>query len=241
MATIVLVHGSWFGAWCWDRTAPALRAAGHDVHADDLPGHGRDATPVGSCTLAAYVDRVCDQLDALPGPAVLVGHSMGGIVISGVAERLPGKVAELVYLAAYLLRDGESIQSISSSVPGAGSLVRGHMVPADDWSTVAIREEGLRETFFADAARADVSRAAQLLRPEPTAAFRTPVRLTAARSGSVPRTYVRTTRDRALTPPLQDAMLAATPCHRVIDVETSHCPMLSAPDRLAAILQDVAR
>ena len=114
------------------------------------------------------------------------------------------------------------------------------MVPADEWGTVAIRADGLRDTFLADATEDDAGRALELVRPEPTAAFRTPVRLTASRAGAVPRTYVRTARDRALTPSLQDAMLAATPCHRVIDIETSHCPMLATPDRLTAILRDAA-
>ena len=241
MATIVLVHGSWFGGWCWDRTAAALRGRGHEVHADDLPGHGRDTTPAAASTLDAYVDRVCDRIDRLAGPAVLVGHSMGGLVISGVAERLPGRVAKLVYVAAYLLRDGESIRTVSELPSAAGSLVRENMVPAPDWSTAAIRPQGLQETFFADAPAEDVRRAGELTRPEPTAAFHTPVRLTAARYGIAPRTYVRTKRDRALTPSLQDAMLAATACERVVDIETSHCPMLAAPDRLAAIFADLAR
>lgn len=241
MANFVLVHGSWFGSWCWDKTAPLLRGSGHQVFADDLPGHGRDTTPVALCTLDAYVERVCATVESASGPTVLVGHSMGGIVISGVAERLPKKIFELVYLAAYLLRDGESIRSTHMSVSESGSLVRQNMVPAADWSTVGIREEGLKETFVADGSAEDYLRARELIRPEPTAAFSTGVRVTESRFGSVPRTFIRTTRDRALTPTLQDAMLASTPCRRVMNLETSHCPMLAAPDRLATLLQDVAR
>ena len=164
---------------------------------------------------------------------------MGGIVISGVAERLPKNISELVYVAAYLLKDGESIQSISASV--TDSLVPENMVPAADWSTVAIRKEGLKETFFADCSEEDCTRASTLIRPEPTTAFGTPIRVTASRFGSVPRTYIRTTRDRALTPTLQDLMLASTPCPRVMDIETSHCPMLAASDRLATLLQEVVQ
>ncbi|MGA8660275.1 MAG: hypothetical protein WB586_29505 [Chthoniobacterales bacterium] len=106
---------------------------------------------------------------------------MGGIVISGVAERLPKNISELVYVAACLLRDGESIRSISASV--TDSIVRENMLPAADWSTVAIREEGLKETFFADCSEEDCSRASTLIGPEPTAAFGTPIRVTASRFG----------------------------------------------------------
>jgi pimeloyl-ACP methyl ester carboxylesterase len=238
MANIVLVHGSWLGGWCWDTTATILRDSGHQVFAEDLPGHGQDTTPAALCTLDAYIERVCSTVKSMSEPVVLVGHSMGGIVISGVGERLPKHISELVYVAAYLLRDGESIKSISASIE-TDSIVRENMVPAADWSTVAIRKEGLKETFFADCSEEEVVRASSLMRPEPTAAFLSPVEVTASRFGSIPRTYIRTTRDRALTPKLQNAMLASTPCPRVLDIETSHCPMMAAPDRLNALLSEV--
>ena len=209
--------------------------------ADDLPGHGRDCTPAGMCTLDAYVERVCSTVESASTPAVLVGHSMGGIVVSGVAERLPKKVAKLVYLAGYLLRDGESIGSFHGTAAESGSLVGQNMVPIGDGSTVGIREEALRETFFDDASADDERTCRTLIRPEPTAAFSARVRVTASRFGGVPRAYIRTTRDRALTPTLQAAMLAATPCAQVVNVDTSHCPMFAAPDRLATILQNMSR
>ena len=235
MTDFVLVHGSWFGGWCWDEVASRLRAGGHRVCAEDLPGHGQDMTAVAACTLDAYVEQVCATVDSLPGPVVLVGHSMGGVVISGVAERQPGRIAKLVYVAAYLLREGESIQSISEWAPH--SPVRSHMAPAADWSSVAFRDEGLADTFLSDCAEDLVRRAAALNRPEPTAVFHTPTRVTAERFGAVPRTYIRTLGDRALSPALQDRMLAATPCAPVLDIGTAHCPMLAAPDELAALLQ----
>jgi pimeloyl-ACP methyl ester carboxylesterase len=241
MANIVLIHGSWFGAWCWDKTAHLLRSSGHRVFAEDLPGHGQDTTPVELCTLDAYIERVCATVESLTEPVLLVGHSMGGIVASGVAERLPKKVSELVYLAAYLLGDGESIQSVHMAASETGSLVRENMIPAADWSTVAIREEGLKDTFFADGSQEDLNTALTLIRSEPTAAFSSSIKVTASRFGSVSRTYIHTTQDRALTPPLQEMMLAATPCPRVIDLETSHCPMISAPNHLTALFQDIIR
>jgi pimeloyl-ACP methyl ester carboxylesterase len=83
---IVLVHGAFGGAWCWEPVLPGLRAAGHTVEAIDLPGHGEDKTPVAEVTLDAYADRVCGVLAAGP-PAVLVGHSMGGVVVTQAAAR----------------------------------------------------------------------------------------------------------------------------------------------------------
>ena len=91
MATYVLVHGAWHGAWCWFKVIPLLEKRGHKVVALDLPSHGRDKTPTSSVTLQSYADRVCQTLDECSEPVVLVGHSMGGVVITQAAEQRPKK------------------------------------------------------------------------------------------------------------------------------------------------------
>ena len=107
MARIVLVHGAFGRAATWDRVAPGLRAAGHLVEAIDLPGQGDDPTPVEEATLDRYAQRVCEALAEGP-PAVLVGHSMGGMVITQAAARCPQHIERLVYVAAFLPWDGMS-------------------------------------------------------------------------------------------------------------------------------------
>ena len=92
MARIVLVHGAFGGAWSWEPVIPGLEEAGHTVQALDLPGSGEDQTPVADVTLHAYADRVCEALASGP-PAVLVGHSMGGVVVTQAAARTPAQVA----------------------------------------------------------------------------------------------------------------------------------------------------
>jgi len=91
MARIVLVHGAFGRAANWDRVAPGLRAAGHEVEAIDLPGQGDDPTPVAEVTLDGYAPRVCEALASGPR-AVLVGHSMGGVVITQAAARCPERI-----------------------------------------------------------------------------------------------------------------------------------------------------
>ena len=86
-----------------------LRGAGHRVDAPDLAGLGTDRTSLADITLATWRDQIAALVDAALEPVVLVGHSRGGIVISEVAEARPDKIARLVYLAAFLLGDGESI------------------------------------------------------------------------------------------------------------------------------------
>ena len=114
MANYVLVHGSGHGAWCWQRIVPLLEAKGHNVAAVDLPGNGHDDTPLADVTLETYAEHVCGVLDSLDGPAVLVGHSLGGISISRAAELRPYKVAVLVYLTAVLIPDGATFMGTVS-------------------------------------------------------------------------------------------------------------------------------
>jgi pimeloyl-ACP methyl ester carboxylesterase len=108
MSTFVLIHGSWHAAWCWHKIAPRLEVAGHKVLVPDLPAHGRNPRwSRGLVTLRAMTRSVTTVLDALPEPAIVVAHSRGGIVASSVAEARPTRIAGLVYLAAFLLRDRE--------------------------------------------------------------------------------------------------------------------------------------
>jgi len=227
----VLVHGAWLGAWCWEEVAEQLRSQGHQVAVPELPGHGNDSTPLSQISLDAYVKKVTEAISA---PAVLVGHSMAGIVISQTAESSSKKVQQLIYVAAYLLRDGENITNISQLADD--SLVPANMVFAPDYSTVEIRQEGLRDVFCADASADHAKALAQKARPEPTAPFNAPVQLSAGRFGEISRSYIRTTQDRAVTPKLQSLMLERTPCDIVLSIDSSHTPFLSRPAELAELI-----
>src|SRR5512135_2022364 len=96
LSTIILVHGAWHGAWCWYKILPLLEKAGHKAIAVDLPGFGRDRTPLCEVSLQSYVDRVCAAIDEQRGRVILVAHSRGGIVISQTAEQRPERVESLV-------------------------------------------------------------------------------------------------------------------------------------------------
>jgi pimeloyl-ACP methyl ester carboxylesterase len=232
MNTYILVHGAWQGAWCWEKVIAQLQKAGHTAVAVELPAHGADQTPVSGASLGSYVQTVAQVIERQTGPVILVGHSMAGVVISAVAERMPDRVAALIYVAAYLLQNGETVVQVSQA--GTDSVVGANMEFAPDYSTVGVKTDALREAFAADASDADFGRLSQMYKPEPTGPFNTPLLVTAERFGRVPRRYIRTAQDRAVTPMLQDAMLANVPCERVITMETSHSPFLSAPEELAS-------
>src|SRR5690606_10900829 len=107
--TLLLVHGAWHSGGCWTRLAQALRDSTLSVLTPDLPGHGDDPLPQHQVTLKRYVARLVALLDAAAQPVTLLGHTMAGIAVSAAAALRPEKITQLIYLCAYLPRDGESV------------------------------------------------------------------------------------------------------------------------------------
>lgn len=238
MSTFVLVHGAWHGAWCWYKLAPQLRARGHVVLTPDLPGHGVDRTPITEVTMAAYVERVVSVLDAAFGPVVLVGHSMGGAVVTQAAEERPDLVRHLVYVAAFAPGDGQSVLQLARA--DKDDRLGATMVFAADRKSITLKPETIRGSFYADCPDEDLALAQTLLVPQAAAALTGPMRLTGANYGRVPRSYVECTQDMAVSIGAQRSMPGRIGCRKVYTLETGHSPFLAAPDRLVTILEELA-
>lgn len=239
MSTYVLIHGAHHGSWCWDKVVPLLVAAGHKVIAPDLPGHGLDTTPIGEVTLDAYAHRACEIAASQLEPVILVGHSMGGRVITQAAEYCPSSIETLVYLTANLLKNGV-YQAPESPKRSA----------ADRAASATLSEDGVYRTanldmvgqlYYNDCSDEDVERAKSLLCAESTKASDTPMQTTDANFGRVPRVYIECLQDNAIPIDAQRAMYAALPCKQVFTMDTSHSPFLSAPEELVGHLLSLTK
>ena len=239
MGAFVFVHGGWSGGWCWEKVVPLLQEAGHEAHAPDLPGSGDDPAPIHEVSLQGYADRVSEVLDAQPEPVVLVGHSSGGVAVSQAAEQRPEKVKLLVYLAAFLLRDGETLFGAAENE--TGSLVLPNLVVSEDGASATIREDAVVEALLHDCPEEDAERAKARFAPQALAPFATPLSLTEGNYGRVPRAYIQTLRDRAISPPFQEYMYGRQPCREVLSMDTSHSPFFAAPEELAGHLESLAK
>lgn len=238
---IVLVHGAWMGASAWVRVAEDLRKQGFNVRAVELPGHGADNTPASQLTLDGYVKAVAAALPAT-GQATVVGHSMAGMVISALAQAEPAKVAHLVYVAAYLPQNGDSLYKLSTM--DKDSRVGKYWTQSDpkSYSPASIRAEGIAEVFCQDCSDIDKKWLVETHKAEAVPPMATPVTLSAPNFGKVPRTYVHTSQDMAVSYNLQKAMLAAAGgAQTVATLETSHTPMLTQPQALARIIAQASR
>lgn len=235
----VLVHGASHGAWCWEDVAARLRKAGHRVVTLDLPGHGRRAGEARLASADAYGHAVADVM-AREGVSrgMLVGHSMGGIVIPRAAELVPTRVAHLVFLAAVVLPSGASLEGVHLS-PTSRALMRGLAAGRGD-GTFLYPAEMAWARWMGDLPRHDpaVSRALTLLTPQPIRPFVEPVDFSVFYRLAVPRTYVRCLGDVAV-PPERAAGYAARLGVSPLDLKTAHNPMLSAPDALARLLEAI--
>jgi pimeloyl-ACP methyl ester carboxylesterase len=223
--TYILVPGAWHGPWCWHKLTPLLEAAGMAVVTPELPAAG--------ATLESWSRGIAAQATRVPG-CVLVGHSRAGALISRAAELVPAAIGRLVYLSAYLLPAGDSVAAEARR--DGGSLIAPNMIPAEAGISCLLREETWRDAFYGECSEEDYAYARQRLAPEPLRPLATPLRITPEKCGRVPRDYIETTRDRAVTLDAQRRMQAASPCSRVFTLDTDHSAFLSQPEALARIL-----
>ena len=231
MSSFLLVHGAWHGAWCWERVAPLLVRRGHAVHAVDLPGHGADPTPPGRVGWDDYMERMGEAITASGEPPIVVGHSLGGVVITGAADRWPERIRALVYVCAFLPDGPDSFARVQPT-----SLLTGAVRPSADGATLELDLAVAREVFYHDCADADVARAVARLRPQPARALGMTLELAPDGFGRVPRHYVECTEDRAIDIASQRSMHAKVPC-RVHTLAASHSPFFSMPEALVDVLE----
>lgn len=234
----LLVHGMSHGGWAWEPLARRLERAGHRVVAPDLPGHGRRAAERDRASIAAYARAAADAaIQAGLSRAIVVGHSMGGVVIPKVAELIQARVRRLVFVAAVVLPDGGSLLT-THLPPAAGAVLRGLARAGAGAAQYPALMEWSR--WLGDLAPGDprVTGTLTRLTPQPLRPWRERVDMRRFYAMRVPATYVRCLADAAV-PPARAAEYAARLGVTPIDLDCAHSPMLSAPAALARILTSV--
>jgi pimeloyl-ACP methyl ester carboxylesterase len=236
----VLIHGAFSGGWVWGPLRAALIARGHTVEAPDLPGGGQDRTPVAEVTLDAYASRICEVLRARPEPALLVGHSMGGMAITQAAPRCPERIHSMVYVAAFLPQEGQSLIALTQLPEGATDQVQANLVVSGDPPVATMPAEASRAALYEQCSDEQAAWAIASRTPQPVFPFTEPVVLDGFDFAQIRRAYVHCTEDRAIPPPLQRRMIEAAGCDPVIELDADHVPQLSRTAELADALHGLA-
>jgi len=273
----IFVHGAWHGAWCYKKVVNILATQDYLTIALDLPGHGLSAkfpvsyfqrplkepgefntepSPVAAVTLDDYVEQVVNTVHQVTDQGkkvVLVGHSLGGIVLNAVGEKLGSpEIDRLIYLTAFMPPNNSSITEILARESQADQKVV-PLLKADPAQVGALRIDWnsldpayltlVKEAFCGDINATDFQAIANFLTPDtPAQPFATLVQVSPQKWGSIPRTYIKCTEDWALRPTAQAEMIANadafTPENptQVISLTSSHSPFFSQPENLVNAL-----
>ena len=240
MARFVLVHGAFGGAWSFEPVIAPLEAAGHTVEAFDLPGGGDDRTPVAEITLESCARRVCEVLAGRPEPAVLVGYSMGGVIVTQAAGYCPDRVASLIFVCAFMPSDGQSLLDLTQLPEGKDDMIQANLVIEGDPPVATLSAEATATAIYNDCTSEQTAWAVARRGSQAVAPFVTPVRVDNAALASIPRSYVFTAHDRSIPPALQRRMIRESPCMKVVELDADPAPFLSATEDLAAALVELA-
>ncbi len=225
-----MVPGFWLRGESWAECAQAVQSAGHTVHCVDLPGRGPGDDAAG-VRLQDQIDAVVNLVDALPGSAVLIGHSGGGPVIYGAADARPGRIARLIYVDTVPLHEGGQI---NPDLPVRNGVIR--LPEWDEFDTGDLRDltPELKERFRAAAV------------PEPASAANDHVRLQDERRFGIPATVICCAFSAAevqamITEPQHPwhgmtEELARAQEYELIDLPTGHWPQFTKPAELGGLL-----
>jgi len=226
--TFVLIHGGAHGAWCWE---PMLRHLEGPALAVDLPGRGGRPGDLDTLRVADFAAAVVEDIeDAGLSGVILVGHSLAGVTLPQVLERIPERIAHAVFVACTVPREG---QTVLDAIGMPETLRPKRPDP--------LEEERARAMFCSDMDDAQARFVLSQLCPEPVGPMNEPARL-AGLCQPVPRSYVKLLRDQTLSLAQQDTFARnAGPGCSVHELDAGHDAMVSRPRELAALLDRIAR
>jgi pimeloyl-ACP methyl ester carboxylesterase len=230
---IVLVHGAWHGGWCWRFVADRLKAGGRQVFTPTLTGLGERAHLLDkTVNLSTHIEDICSLIRAEElSDIVLVGHSYGGMVVSGVADRMPEQIRALVILDGFVPKDGKAMSdywpaSLKAEWDEKAAANGGLSIPPISAESFGVNER-LRDWVNNNCV------------PHPYASFNEKIRLTGGRERVPSKVYIRAAklRSHAFDGFLKE--LQADKGWRTLSLDCGHEVMVDAPALLADVLESV--
>lgn len=234
----LFVHGSFHGAWCWDRVIEEMRARGVQAQALTLPGNRPEeaGTFKWSISISTYAKVIADKIEEMGGGVTLIGHSFGGVGIAAAAEMRSDLVAGLVYVTA--IATGQShrpfwmyrnlLQKMELNAISLRPLL----------GDVLVRPPA-RATLYSDVPSSLANRAMKSLTPQPVRPMFGGLVQSRERWGRVPRHYIFCDQDRAIPIALQHQMAQDADISSTATISSGHSPFLSMPEQLSETILDI--
>ena len=239
--TFVLIHGAWHGGWCWRAVMSELERGGDATFAPDLPGHCANPMDHAQVTLSSYVDYVARYIEERGlTNVVLAGHSLGGLTISGVAEKIPNRLKRVVFVSAMVIIDGESpakeLERIAPGRPGSRGIKTGPY-------SVMVRPEDFPKYYIQDASPDLANFVLAALVPQPTRVITEPSPFTGFRKLGLPTGYIVCEDDLAMGHPgVWHPEFSGRLERPVIrSIKSGHELMFTHPVETARALAEIAR
>jgi len=236
MATIMLLHGSLAGAWCWDRLIPELQALGHQTATLTMQRRIPDSTGTRIATVADYIDQVADVLTDIDGPAFLMADNIAAVWANETAERQPDRVAGLIYLSGLFSAPGEVHPPLHND-----SFARTARRIVEMGQIQVLRPEMETELFFHDCDPETIARFQGRAEEEIGDFGPPPLARPIKFWPDMPKAYICTTQSRGVTPGQQRELIRKHRISQVIEMDTGACPQLSAPVELADHVHEIIR
>ena len=232
MANVVLAHGAWAASWAWKKMRPLFRAAGHEFFSPTYTGLGERAHLARpDIDLSTHVQDVAAVLEIEDlNDVTLLGHSYGGMVATGVADRLPGRIARVVYIDAFAPKDGQSLFDLLGP-KGEAHMRAGAAKDGDGWKLPL-------NPMPPDTSPEDQAWAVPKRRPQPIKTFEEKIRLGSAKFP--PRHYIYAKKNGPGDVFRQFAERAKSePGWKYWEIDASHNPHITCPEVLMALLTQI--
>jgi pimeloyl-ACP methyl ester carboxylesterase len=230
---ILLVHGAFHDERCWNKLRPCLGEKGFRIHSLSLRGHGANRFNAYRVSMASYAQDVCAAAQAIGEPCVVVGHSMGGVVISVAAEQRPDLFSAMIYVAAMVPQKKSSLIALHKQFPN--DRLAKATTPSVKGSAIVGPQEA-KAIFYNTSEAAAQDEAVALLCAQPIRPSFSSVQWTDERLGSVPKHYIECTEDQAIFINDQRVLQSHMRFSRIETLTCDHSPFWSMPERLAGVI-----
>jgi pimeloyl-ACP methyl ester carboxylesterase len=234
MSKYVLIHGSFLGGWCWNKVKKELEENGHIVFAPDLPGHSISIDiSAKEISLEKYVSFVCDLIRKVDDKVILVGHSLGGAIITNAAEYVHERIEKLVYVCAVVPKNGDKVSDLlkSDASPEIESVSSINKIKMH----IELDYDKIEKAIFNGCKEEDIDIANRHLVPQPLKPFLEPIILEKENYRKLDRLGIVCSEDKSLRPVFQEKMYKEAGCIIKV-IESGHAPFFSKAEELSKIL-----
>jgi pimeloyl-ACP methyl ester carboxylesterase len=236
--TFILVHGAMIDGTAWYKIVKPLQDAGNKVVVVNLPSHGNDGTKTTDVSYNLYLASIKDSINAQSGKVILVGHSMAGLFISSIASEMPEKIESLVYVAAFIPQNRESVFKLNGG--DAKSKFGVNIIVANDKATATLKLDKIKEVFCNDCIDEDISLLKLSHKAQPLAPLAQEIVLNNQNLDAVAKYIIQTSNDNAITFELQKkCALNAKNIKKTFVINSGHSPFISKPKELIKILLSI--